>query len=309
MMTLLQRTLGEDIEIEARLSDEPLRAIVDPAQLESALLNLSINARDAMPSGGKLTIDVAHVHLDADAVDASEIGAGDYVVLALADTGAGMAPEVLARAFEPFFTTKEIGKGSGLGLSMVYGFMRQSRGHANIHSEVGSGTVVRLYLPAERRGEACAETASAAPSAPLRGTETILVVEDNDLVRKSVVRQLRRLGYTVIEAPGGEAAVARLREGRVDLIFTDIVMPSGMDGPELAARAETIQPGVAILFTSGYHADAIDRRGHMGPNARLLTKPYQLVDLARDLRDALEGGGAGRRNPQRSGERRSGMSE
>jgi PAS domain S-box-containing protein len=289
LMGLLHRTLGASIEIAAELPAEAPIVIADPAQLENALLNLSINARDAMPTGGKLTLAVAATYLDAAYAAAhAEVKPGDYVMVSLSDSGVGMPAEVLAQVFEPFFTTKEVGKGSGLGLSMVYGFAKQSRGHVTISSEPGRGTVVRLYLPAERRLEPRSTAAVEAAAPPPRGTETILVVEDNDLVRRTVVRQIKRLGYHVVEAADARAALARLAEAPVDLLFTDVVMPGSMNGPELAVRARAMRPGTPVLFTSGYNEYAIDASSGLGPAARMLAKPYPLEDLARNLRELLD---------------------
>ncbi len=287
MASLLERTLGETIEITLSVSDEALVVLADVTQLESALLNLAINARDAIPAGGRLTIAVGETRLEAE--PGSDVPAGNYVTVALADTGVGMTPDVAAQAFEPFFTTKPFGKGSGLGLSMVYGFAKQSGGHATIESEPGRGTTVRVHLPLERRAPRAAPIETPPPAKPApRGGETILVVEDNELVRESVVRRLQRLGYRVIEAANGADALARLAEQRVDLIFTDIVMPGGLSGPDVARQARAVQPGVPILFTSGYSDEALAADGRLGSGARVLTKPYEVKDLAGALRNLLD---------------------
>jgi PAS domain S-box-containing protein len=288
MAALLARTLGENIEISVRLPYDSPAVSADATQLESALLNLAINSRDAMPNGGKLTVEVDRVTLDAATFANADVRPGDYVVLALVDTGVGMPPDVAAQAFEPFFTTKEFGKGSGLGLSMVYGFAKQSGGHVTIESEPGRGTVVRLYLPAERRRQRREMPPPVAAPLPSRGGETILVVEDDDLVRESVVRRLQRLGYRVIEAANGGDALARLAEQPIDLIFTDVVMPGGMSGIDLAVAARALLPKVRILFTSGYSEEAVAQHGRLAGEARLLCKPYEVQELARTLREVLE---------------------
>ncbi|MBV8169568.1 MAG: response regulator, partial [Alphaproteobacteria bacterium] len=288
-VTLMRRTLGEHIAIDVHLRAEPF-VVADAVQLESALLNLAINARDAMPDGGRITLEVDATTLDAATAAHRELAPGPYVTIALRDTGTGMAPETLAKAFEPFFTTKEVGKGSGLGLSMVYGFAKQSGGHAAITSALGGGTTVQLWLPAAPRR--LAASAAPAPAAlPGRG-ETILVVEDNELVRAMVVRQLERLGYQVVEAVDGTAALALLAgrpaEHPIDLIFTDVVMPGGLSGFEVAERARAQRPGIRVLFTSGYSDHAVTAQGRFGPGACLLAKPYEPRELAHRLREILD---------------------
>jgi PAS domain S-box-containing protein len=289
MDELLRRTLGEHVEIELKLADDLWPALADSGQLENSLLNLAINARDAMPEGGKLTIETRNVHLDEDyASNNAEVTPGDYVMLAVTDTGIGMPEDVLAHVFEPFFTTKEVGKGTGLGLSMIYGFAKQSGGHAKIYSEVGHGTTVRLYLP-RLTNEAKSEPA-AVTSPRKGGGETILVVEDNPDVRRLVVRQLRDLGYDVIEAANGPQALQILDGGApIDLLFTDVVMPGGMTGRQLAEAAKTRRPGLKTLFTSGYTEDSILRLGKLDPGVRLLSKPYRKHELATRIREALDG--------------------
>ncbi|HJR23570.1 MAG TPA: PAS domain S-box protein [Dongiaceae bacterium] len=289
MDELLRRTLGEHVEIELRLASDLWPALADSGQVENSLLNLAINARDAMPEGGKLTIETGNVHLDDDyASNNAEVAPGDYVMMAVTDTGTGMPDDVLAHVFEPFFTTKEVGKGTGLGLSMIYGFAKQSGGHAKIYSEVGHGTTVRLYLP-RLTTESKPEAAAAAP--PRKGGgETILVVEDNPDVRRLVVRQLRDLGYEVIEAANGPQALQILDGGgSIDLLFTDVVMPGGMTGRQLAEAAKTRRPDLKTLFTSGYTEDSILRLGKLDPGVRLLSKPYRKHELATRVREALDG--------------------
>ena len=291
MDDLLRRTLGEQIEIEMRLQPELWPTLADKGQVENALLNLAINSRDAMPAGGKLTIETADSHLDQEyAAHNADVMPGDYVVLAVTDTGSGMSPEVLARAFEPFFTTKGIGKGSGLGLSMIYGFARQSGGHLKIYSEVGHGTTVRLYLPRQVSAPAAIFAPRARAFDHPRGGETILVVEDDPLVRSFVVLQLRDLGYNVVEAADGPGAEKLLNDGAsVDLLFTDVVMPGGMTGRELADKAMRRRPKLKTLYTSGYTEDSIVHHGKLDPGVHFLSKPFRRQDLAVKVREALDG--------------------
>jgi CheY-like chemotaxis protein len=244
-----------------------------------------------MPTGGKLTIETANTRLDDEyAAHNAEVTAGDYVVLAVTDTGSGMPPEVLARAFEPFFTTKGIGKGSGLGLSMIYGFAKQSGGHLKIYSEVGHGTTVRLYLPRQASAAAAVAARPASAADHPRGGETILVVEDDPLVRNFVVFQLRDLGYRVVEAADGPAAEKLLEDGAsVDLLLTDVVMPGGMTGRELADRTTRRRPGLKTLYTSGYTEDSIVHHGKLDPGVHFLSKPFRRQDLAVKVRAALDG--------------------
>ncbi len=289
MDDLLRRTLGEPIEVDLVLSAGLWSALADSAQVENALLNLAINARDAMPGGGTLTVETANAQFDADYAAANPgLAPGDYVMLAVSDTGTGMTPEVLQRAFEPFFTTKEVGKGTGLGLAMIYGFARQSRGHVVIYSEVDQGTTVRLYLP--RLEVAIAPTPEAASSHAAGGGEIVLVVEDDNNVRKLVVRQLTDLGYQVLEAANGKAALDIIDSGAaIDLLFTDVVMPGGMNGRQLAEAARERRPGLKALFTSGYTADTVLRHGTLDAGTKLLSKPYRKRDLAVKIREALDG--------------------
>lgn len=288
MRGLLQRTLSADISIELALGDDVSNASVDPAQLEAAVLNLCINARDAMTDGGRLTIETANVGLDDEYAEGNiELTAGEYVVIAVSDTGSGITPDNLARVFEPFFTTKDVGKGTGLGLSMVYGFVRQSGGHAKIYSEVGQGTTVKLYLPRmsieNRRSDSDMDTPTAQG-----GTESILLVEDEELVRVHVCNQLTALGYRVVAAIDGHEAVGIINQGAsFDLLFTDIVMPGGMNGKQLADTVRQLRPGLPVLFTSGYAENAIVHQGQLDPGVSLLSKPYSRADLARKVRAAL----------------------
>jgi PAS domain S-box-containing protein len=290
MDDLLRRTLGDHVEIDLKLAEDLWPALADSGQIENSLLNLAINARDAMPEGGKLTIEIGNVHLDEDyAAGHAEVAPGDYVMMAVTDTGIGMPPDVLAHAFEPFYTTKEVGKGTGLGLSMVYGFAKQSGGHVKIYSEVGHGTTVRLYLP--RLSSALVNTDTNSTATPRKGGgETILVVEDNPDVRGLVLRQLSDLGYKVIEAANGPQALKILEDGAaIDLLFTDVVMPGGMTGRQLAEAAKSRCPNLKTLFTSGYTEDSILRLGKLDPGVRLLSKPYRKHELAARIREALDG--------------------
>jgi PAS domain S-box-containing protein len=286
---LLRRTLGERIEIDSALAEDLWVTHVDRAQLEAALVNLCVNARDAMPGGGKLLIETRNVVLDQDNVaQEPDVTAGPYVLLSVTDNGSGIPPGLLVKVFEPFFTTKDVGKGSGLGLSMVYGFIKQSRGHIKIYSEVGRGTSVKLYLP---RIDGSAETAAAGPIAIPRGNERVLVAEDEKQVRASVVLQLRSLGYAVTEAEDGTAALARLDESAAApyaLLLTDVVMPGVIDGVALAAEVQRRHPKVRIVFMSGYSEDAVIQHGRLGPDARLLNKPFRKADLARIVRSSLD---------------------
>jgi len=285
---LLWRTLGEEIEVTVTLDDDLAAAFADPAQVESALVNLAINARDAMPDGGRLIIETANAVLDEEyAAQNLDVTPGAYVMLAVSDTGTGMPPDVLARVFEPFFTTKGENKGTGLGLSMIYGFARQSRGHVKIYSEVGHGTTVRLYLPlAEARPLPAA--APAAPAAVAPAATTILVVEDNTEVRMVAVAILKSLGYQLIEADTGPAAVEILRgPAHIDLLYTDVIMPGGMTGVALAREARALRPGLPVLFTSGFAGAQIQDIAGPDRVEDFLIKPVRRHDLAEKIREIL----------------------
>jgi PAS domain S-box-containing protein len=286
MSKLLSRAIGEQIQVRLHLPEKAVWSVlIDPAQLESAILNLAVNARDAMPNGGTLTIETANLSFDAQEADAHvECSAGDYVMIAVSDTGSGMPPEIVARVFEPFFSTKGVGKGTGLGLSMVYGFVKQSGGNAKIYSEVGIGTTIRLYLP---RAAAEAKPQYVAPptAVPSRGGETILVVEDNEAMRRLALRQLRELGYETLDASNASEALVTLASDRmIDLLFTDIVMPGGMDGHELARRAREMRPDIKILFTSGFTAAAASATIAVELADRLISKPFRKTELASRIR-------------------------
>ncbi|WP_194476149.1 CHASE3 domain-containing protein [Bradyrhizobium sp. CCBAU 53338] len=286
---LLRPTLGEQIQIETALQQGPMTSHIDPSRLTNAVLNMAINARDAMPDGGKLLLETRHVVLDeAYAQVNPDVRPGAYVMLAVSDTGTGMPQSVQEMAFEPFFTTKEVGKGSGLGLSMVYGFVKQSGGHIKIYSEEGHGTTIKLYLPP---GQGVTEaTSSIAPQAE-GGAETIFVVEDDNLVRNFVTAQLQSLGYKTVSAGDSRAALQMIEAGQAfDLLFTDIVIPGGMSGRVLAEEVAKRRPGVRVLYTSGYTDNAIVHHGKLDDGVMLLTKPYRRNQLAEMIRKALNGG-------------------
>ena len=288
MVPLMKRTLGEHIEIKLALGADLWVATVDRGQLESAALNLAVNARDAMPSGGRLTIETANTELDEDyAASNPDVRTGRYVMIAIADTGSGMAPDVLARAFEPFFTTKDVGKGTGLGLSMVYGFVKQSEGHVRIYSDVGVGTVVRLYLPLSN--DAVAPAVNPPVELPT-GTETILLVEDDALVRAYASAQLAALGYRVVAAEDARRAIEMVEHGCApDLLFTDMIMPGGMNGRELAEHLHRRYPGLKVLYTSGYaHGAMPEEPAGAAQVKHLLGKPYRRHDLATKVREVLD---------------------
>ncbi len=284
---MLARTLGEHVRIGVE-GGATWPAMVDPGQLENALLNLCLNARDAMPGGGLLTMSVENAALAPDQAVA-DVQPGDYVLLKVSDTGHGIAPEHLSKVFEPFFTTKARGKGTGLGLAMVYGFLKQSGGHVTVESRVGAGTCVKLYLPRAASAPAVPAPPADEGTAPVGGHETVLVAEDEELVRRYACSELQRLGYRVLEADGAASALAFVDAGEaIDLLFTDIVMP-GMSGPELAAAMRAKRPGLPVLFTSGYNEEAFGAPNDNGPEGPLLSKPYHRADLARMVRLALAG--------------------
>jgi PAS domain S-box-containing protein len=283
---LLRPTLGEHVEIDSILELEVATAHIDASQLANSLVNMAINARDAMPDGGKLLLETRNVVLDeAYALANLDVIPGPYVMLAVSDTGTGMSVAVRDRVFEPFFTTKGSGKGSGLGLSMVYGFVKQSGGHIKIYSEEGHGTTIRLYLPPAR----AEEYVLAPPVAPiLSGHETILIVEDDAMVWDFVIAQLRSLGYTTIAATDGRQALAHVRNGAAfDLLFTDVIMPGGINGRELADEVAKLRPGSKVLYTSGYTDNAIIHHGRLDEGVLLLSKPYRKSQLANMVRLAL----------------------
>ena len=295
--TLLRRSLGAQIEIESILDDNLWPVSIDRTQLETALVNLCINARDAMPEGGRLLIETRNARLDKDYVARHpDAAVGDHVMLSVTDTGSGMPPDVAAKVFEPFFTTKETGKGTGLGLSMVYGFIKQSKGHIAVDSAVGHGTAFRLYLP---RGKEGAVDSAVEPQPEIaRGSERILVVEDEPQVRTSVVLQLKSLGYEVTEAPDGAAGVAAFesaaRDGHgtsarpFDLLLTDVVMPGPLNGKALAEEVARRWPGTRIVLMSGYSSNVLTEGSEILSGVRLLSKPFRRIDLASIVRQVLD---------------------
>jgi PAS domain S-box-containing protein len=290
MTELLRRTLGAGVSIEMICGMGLWACDADPGQLENAILNLAINARDAMPNGGKLTIEISNARLDDDyAAAQADVLPGHYVVISISDTGVGMPPEILKHVFEPFYTTKEVGKGTGLGLSMVYGFVKQSGGHVTIYSEPGKGTTVRLYFPRVRHSTTAARpNESAQPNYFARG-ETILVVEDDPDVRSLAVTLLGDLGYKVLEAGNGKTALDLLTENsHVNLLLSDVVLPGGMGGNALAAEARKISPDLPVVFMSGYTEKAVIRHGQIDPGEIMLQKPFRRAELARKLRQALD---------------------
>ncbi|PDS99875.1 histidine kinase [Rhizobium sp. S9] len=290
MSDLLHRTLGEIYEIEIVLAGGLWKTEADPNALESALLNLAINARDAMSSGGKLTIETFNAHLDeAYSVNHAEVVPGQYVAISVSDAGAGMDAETVARAFEPFFTTKDQGKGTGLGLSQVYGFAKQSKGHVKIYSEVGQGTTVKIYLPRLLSGQVDEATVDPMPLPEAGSGEIVLVVEDDPDVLAYSVESLTELGYRVLEAKDGPTALQVLKFNLpVDLIFTDVVLPGGMSGADLVAKARELQPAVKALFTTGYSRNAIVHHGRLDKGVHLLQKPFSIKDLAVRVRSVLD---------------------
>lgn len=288
MSELLRRTLGEHIRIETVLAGGLWPSFADLSQLENAMLNLAVNARDAMPGGGHLTIETANTELDERyARMHSEVDAGQYVMISITDTGTGMSPDVIERAFDPFYTTKGPGKGTGLGLSQVYGYIKQSRGHIKIYSEIDRGTTVKIYLP---RHVGLADARSSAGAQPIpqgSASDTILVVEDDEHVRTMTADSLHELGYTVLQAASGTEALLLLEENAaVDLVFTDIVMPE-MSGRQLADVVQEKWPAIRILYTTGYTRNAIVHNGVLDHGVSLLAKPFSLEQLAHKIRDIL----------------------
>ena len=284
---LLRRSLGEQIELRVSVEPDVWPALTDANQLENALLNLAINSRDAMPGGGRLTIETSNVTACWPRAGPDDLAPGDYVLVSVSDTGVGMSPEVIAKAFDPFFTTKPIGLGTGLGLSMIYGFAKQSRGHVQIESEVGQGTTVRLYLP-RYRGAMGGDSAGADLSqAPQGSGETVLVVEDDSSVRLLIAEVLRQLGYSCLEAADGQAALPLLVSNvRMDLMVTDVGLP-GLNGRQLAEIARNHRPTLQILFVTGYAEHATERGRFLGAGMDMITKPFTLDDLAVKIREMI----------------------
>ncbi len=287
MEELIGRTVGPSIAVETRFPDGLWATLCDANQLENALLNLTINARDAMPQGGSLILEAGNTDLDTDAARALHVTPGEYLTVSVTDTGVGMSEETMSRAFEPFFTTKPLGQGTGLGLSMVYGFVRQSGGHLRITSELGRGSTVRLYLP-RYRGHGDIEVASsdveAAAASPLTG-ETVLVVDDEPVVRMLVVDLLRDLGYATVEAGDGPQGLQVLgSRQRVDLLVTDVGLPNGMNGRQLADAARAMRPGLKVLFITGYAETMVIGEGHLETGMQVITKPFAMDTLASKIR-------------------------
>ena len=289
MDKLLRRSLGEQIEIEFVQGDGLWQIMADPTQLESAILNLAINGRDAMQDGGRLTIETGNTSIDdSHGARNEDVAPGQYALVSVSDTGSGMSPETMARVFEPFFTTKEVGKGTGLGLAMVYGFVKQSGGHVRIHSQLGQGTTFKIYLPRSSADEASAAEVDAVQNTDSCGSETILMVEDDDLVREQSEMLLNALGYRVLVARDGPEALAVLQGSEhIDLLFTDVVMRGGMSGQELAVNAARLRPSLPVLFTSGYMQNSNVQHGRLPEGTHLLKKPYRRQDLALKLRELL----------------------
>lgn len=288
MSDLIQRALAENIAIETVLAAGLWRTEVDPHQLESALLNLAVNARDAMPNGGKLTLETANAHIDeAYVANYAEISPGQYVLICVSDTGTGMSKDVLDRAFEPFFTTKPLGVGTGLGLSQVFGFVKQSGGHIKLYSEAGEGTTVKIYLP-KAQARPGTETEMAFVESRGSESETILVVEDDEDVRAYSTETLRELGFSVFEASDGSSAIRVLEHHpNIQLLFTDVGLP-GINGRELVEAARRRQPGLRVLFTTGYARNAIVHQGRLDPGVELLTKPFTRAQLSTRIREVLD---------------------
>jgi PAS domain S-box-containing protein len=287
---MLRRTLRENIAIEIVLGSGLWTTFVDTNQLENSLLNLAVNARDAMPDGGKLTIEAANVSLDEVYSLTADVSAGQYVGLFVSDTGCGMSQDVVSRAFDPFFTTKDVGQGTGLGLSQVYGFVKQSGGHVRICSEVGAGTTVKIYLPRLVSPDRATEIRPTDVAAPRGGGETILVVEDEAGVRRFAVDMLQELGYHVLDASDGAAGLSMLDAHReIELLFTDVGLPGGMNGRRLGDEARRRRPDLKVLFTSGYARGAIVHHGRLDPDVQLIVKPFTFAGLATKVRHVLDG--------------------
>ncbi len=286
---MLHRALGETIKLKIEHDASLWPARIDASQLDHALLNLAINARDAMPQGGVLTVATRNVSLkDGDVATFEEFTPGDYVLITVSDTGTGMARETVEKAFEPFFTTKDVGVGTGLGLSMTYGFVKQSNGHVTLKSTPHQGTVISLYLPRSKKRLESSSNRSTTDDVP-PGTEIILVVEDNEDVRHISANALRNRGYSVIEAENGSEAIQHLKNGQaIDLLFTDVILPGGMNGVDIATEARRLQQGIKVLFTTGYAENAVMHDGQLDPATTLLVKPYRRDELLKRIRTILE---------------------
>jgi PAS domain S-box-containing protein len=291
---MLRRTLEENVDLSTVLSGDLWRTRSDPAQIESAIINLAVNARDAMPDGGRLILETRNAeYTELDVAEEAGLKPGHYVQLSVTDTGTGMSPEIRERVLEPFFTTKQAGHGTGLGLSMVYGFARQSGGDVTIYSEEGKGSTVNIYLPRSMEEADVARPAARASTEIHAGQgERILVVEDDSRVRLLTIRRLRSLGYDVVEASNGPDALAAFeRDPAIDLVFSDLVMPGGLSGYELCLQIGRLRPGVRMLLTSGYAEELVQGNMPAGQNIRVLRKPYRTADLARILREVFAGDG------------------
>jgi CheY-like chemotaxis protein len=288
---LIRRTAGPNIELEVVQAGGLWPTLVDPNQLDNALLNLCINARDAMPDGGRITIETANKWLDDRAARERELAPGQYVSLCVSDTGTGMTPEVMARAFDPFFTTKPLGAGTGLGLSMIYGFVRQSGGQVRIYSEVGQGTTMCLYLP-RHAGPGEADVPDPGPAHTAYGGhgETVLVVDDEAIIRMLIVDVLESAGYNAIEAHDGAAGLRVLEsKARVDLLVTDVGLPGGMNGRQLADAGRVLRPDLKVLFITGYAENAVIANGHLDPSMQVITKPFAIDALGEKIRLMIDG--------------------
>jgi PAS domain S-box-containing protein len=287
MEEIIRKAVGEGVTVNTVIGPGLWNTLVDPGNLENALLNMAINARDAMEGEGRLTIEAANIVLDSDFATAHEtVTRGEYVMVAVTDTGSGMSADVIEQAFEPFFTTKPEGRGTGLGLSMVYGFVKQSGGHINIESAIGQGSTIKLYLPRSLQPADVLSDADAGPASG--GNEMILVAEDDEHVRETVVAMLNDLGYRVLKAKDAQSALSIIESGMpIDLLFTDVIMPGPMKSTELARKARERMPKLAVLFTSGYTEDAFVGSGPVSESVELLSKPYSRDDLARKLRQML----------------------
>ncbi len=289
MEDLVRRTMGPSITVRVRTAQDLWTTCIDAGELENALLNLCINARDAMPEGGELTIETANLSIDARAAQQSDITPGEYATLSVSDTGTGMEPEVVRRAFDPFFTTKPIGEGTGLGLSMIYGFVRQSGGQARIYSEPGRGTMVRLYLPRHAGAPEINDTNAPAAEEPrARAGETVLVVDDEPTVRMLIAEVLGDLGYAAIEAADGHSGIDILRSNRrIDLLITDVGLPAGLNGRQVADAGRTIRPELKVIFITGFAEHAVFRNAQAAPGMHILTKPFAMDTLAARIREVI----------------------
>ena len=289
MLDLIRRTVGPSVQVETVGLPDLWPALVDPSQLENALLNLCINARDAMPDGGRIVIETANRRIDPLAARRQDMPAGEYLSLSVSDTGAGMPPEVIAKAFDPFFTTKPLGQGTGLGLSMIYGFAKQSGGAVRIHSTVGEGTTMSIYLP-RHRGEAERDEVlpQGGPLPVAEAGETVLVVDDEPSVRMLVTDVLGDLGYTAVEAADGADGLKVLQsDARVDLLVTDVGLPGGLNGRQVADAARAIRPDLKVLFITGYAENVLLTDGRLEPGMAVLTKPFAVDALAARIREMI----------------------